>query len=511
VSKTAETIVQTNKGTIEGVFEKDLFVFRGIPYAAPPVGTLRWMPPKAAKAWKGIRPAKTFGAIAPQNSLPAGVMGVAEPEPQSEDCLFLNIYTPGVGDRKRPVMVWIHGGAFSMGSSSMAMFRSGSIARRGDIVLVTINYRLGALGFLNLKEVTGGKIPATGTEGLQDQVAALQWVKENITAFGGDPANVTIFGESAGGMSVACLMVLPMAQGLFHKAIIESAVGAIGRPLNESIEIANALLKALGLKSTEVEKLRNLPFEKILTAQLAVGQQSGQGMAVCLPVADGQIMPTMPLKAFATGQAALVPTLVGSNLDEQKLFSMEDPTSLKMDDKALIKKLGRSIPADKIPIVVDVYQQIRKSRGLPVTPFELFSAINSDLMFRQIALHIAASQNTAGVPSFHYLFTRVSPAAGGILGACHGLEVGFVFGTHEPMFCGGGPKADKLSVQIQDAWTTFARKGNPSTESMGKWPKYGAAHNTMLISDDCHVEKRVLEKELQVWKKVGEVDLGKMV
>ena len=511
MNNTQSNVVQTNKGKIEGTFENGLYIFRGIPYAAPPVGALRWMPPKPATAWKGVRQATTFGSISPQNTMIFTIMPAEEPEPQSEDCLYLNIYTPGLDNKKRPVMVWIHGGAFSHGSGSQAMFRNGSLAKRGDVVLVTINYRLGILGFLNLKQITGGKIPATGNEGLLDQVASLQWVKDNIAAFGGNPDNVTIFGESAGGMSVASLMVLPAAQGLFHKAIIESAVGAIGRPLADSVKIAEVFLKTVGIKADDIVKLRSLSVEKILAAHTKVALKTGQGAAPCIPVADGKVMPLMPLEAFATGKAAPVPTIVGSNLDEQKFFSSLDPNSAKMDEKGLVASLGRNIPTQKIAGLIEDYRQARLKRGLAVTPFELFSAINTDLMFRQIAVHIASSQHSNGVPAYNYLFTWNSPAANGTLGACHALEVRFVFGTNDPMFCGSGPSADKLSQLIQDAWTTFARKGNPSTKSMGKWLKYGTARNTMIISEHCHLEKRVLEEERRAWEKVGEVNLGSML
>jgi para-nitrobenzyl esterase len=511
MNKTVNTIVQTNKGKVEGSFEEGLFVFRGIPFAAPPVGALRWMPPIPATSWKGVLPAKSYGAISPQNPMLFKIMGAEEPEAQSEDCLYLNIYTPGLDNKKRPVMVWIHGGAFSIGSGSQTMFRNGSLTRRGDVVLVTLNYRLGILGFLNLKAITDGKIPATGNEGLLDQVAALKWVKTNIAAFGGDPANVTIFGESAGGMSVISLMVLPKAQGLFHKAIIESAVGAIARPLKDSVKTAQVFLKTVGLKPTDVVKLRSISVKKILAAQTQVALETGQGAAPCIPVADGKIMPLMPLEAFAAGKAAPVPTIVGSNLDEQKLFSMMDPNSLKMDENSLIKTLERNVPADKIAGLIEDYRQARKKRGLPVTPFELFSAINTDLMFRQIALHIASCQHSNGVPAYHYLFTWVSPAAGGALGSCHALEVGFVFGTHDPMFCGGGPPADKLNEQIQEAWTAFAKTGNPSSKGLGKWLKYGVARNTMIISENSRMEKKVLEVERQAWQKVGQVSLSKML
>ena len=260
---TRQAIVATKSGKIEGSFENGLYVFKGIPYAAPPVGDLRWMPPQPAKPWSGVRPAKKFGPIAPQNMMAGGpIMQV--PQPQDEDCLFLNIWTPGLDNASRPVMVWIHGGAFTIGSGSDPMYDSDRLPKRGNIVLVTINYRLGMLGFLRLKEVTGGKIPATGNEGLLDQVAALKWVKENIAAFGGDPDNVTVFGESAGGMSIGCLMAMPSARGLFHKGILESGVGSTAGPLEDANNTGELFLKTAGIKADDVKALRALTPAQLL-------------------------------------------------------------------------------------------------------------------------------------------------------------------------------------------------------------------------------------------------------
>ncbi|MBN1904673.1 MAG: carboxylesterase/lipase family protein [Deltaproteobacteria bacterium] len=327
---TQEPIVSTKQGKLKGAKEGNIFIFKGIPYATPPVGALRWTLPQPPAPWDGVRPALEYGTIAPQNPMPSGFIGGGKPEPQDEDCLYLNIYTPGLDDNKRPVMVWIHGGAFSLGSGSEAMYRSTTLPEKGHVVLVTINYRLVALGFLNLDHVTGGKIPSTGNEGILDQFAALLWVRDNIKGFGGDPGNVTIFGESAGGMSVASLMVRPCAQGLFHKAIIESAVGAIARPLENSIFTAETFLKIAGLKANDIDGIRELPVEKILKVQTQVARKTDQGEAPCIPVADGRIMPLIPLDAFSKGVAAKVPTLVGSNLDEQKLFSLMNPAHLSM-------------------------------------------------------------------------------------------------------------------------------------------------------------------------------------
>jgi para-nitrobenzyl esterase len=511
MSDAHENIVNTKQGKLQGAKENDLFVFKGVPFAAPPVGNLRWMPPQPVSSWKGVRPALEYGTIAPQNPMPEGFIGQRKPELQSEDCLYLNLYTPGLDNKKRPVMVWIHGGAFSLGSGSEAMYRSGKIAQRGDVVLVTTNYRLGALGFLNLDKVTGGKIPSTGNEGLLDQVAALTWVKDNIENFGGDPDNVTIFGESAGGMSVSCLMVLPKARGLFHRAIIESAVGAIGRPLENSIYTAETFLKIAEISVDDTPGLMKMPIQKILDVQTKVAGETDQGEAPCIPVADGVIMPLMPLETFLKGKAAKVPTLIGSNLDEQKLFSLMNPLHAKMDDSMLIKLLSRNVPEKDIPMIIDIYKREKEKRGENIRPFDLYSAINTDIMFRNIALHITEAQKDNGIPAYNYLFTWKSPAAGGIFGATHALEVGFVFGTMDDMFCGTGPAADRLAERMQDAWTAFARTGDPSCESIGDWPVYGTERKTMIISEDCRVEKAVYEEERKIWEKVGSVDLNKML
>ena len=436
INDNKKCIIETKSGKLQGLKEENLYVFKGIPFAAPPVGELRWMPPQPVSPWQSIRPALKFGKIAPQNLMPNEIFNDA-PEPQSEDCLYLNVYSPGLDNKKRPVMVWIHGGAFCMGSGSMGTFRSGSIAERGDVVLVTINYRLGALGFLNLDKITGGKIPSTGNEGLLDQVAALKWVKDNIEKFGGDSDNVTIFGESAGGMSVTCLMVLPQARGLFHKAIIESAVGAIGRPLENSVHVAEVFLKTVGLEPDDIEGIKNLSPEKILEVQEKVAVETGQGGAPYIPVADGMILPRIPLEIYSSGDAAKVPLLIGSNLDEQKLFSLMNPMHQKMDDEMLKKLLARNIPEENIEMVMELYRQEKEKRGEPITPLELYSAINTDIIFRNVALHITGAMMDMGLPAYNYLFTYKSPAAGGILGATHALEVGLYSGQW--MTCSAEP------------------------------------------------------------------------
>jgi para-nitrobenzyl esterase len=502
-------VVETSSGRLEGTLEGNLCAFKGIPYAAPPAGELRWLPPQPPIAWKGIRPAKKYGSISPQEASILPVLPSAA-EPQSEDCLFLNVFTPGLDSGRRPVMVWIHGGAFSIGSGSESMYTTGTIASRCDIVLVTLNYRLGVLGFLNLNVVTDGRIPSTGNEGLLDQVAALKWVKENISVFGGDPGNVTLFGESAGAMSIGCLLNLPAAQGLFHKAILESPVGEMARPLDMSVGIAEEFLRFTGVDAKNVPVLRALAPEILLKAQQKTAAKTEQGAAPAIPVADGVVMPRMPMDSLESGLGLAIPTLIGCNLDEDKFFSLMNPELFKIDDGGLRRTAAKYVEAEDVDRLIEAYRAARTGRGEPAMPFDLFSAINTDVMFRKTAIRIAEAQCRYGPGGYNYLFTWKSPAAGGKLGACHVLEVGFVFGNYAASFNGSGPEADVLSAQMQDAWTSFARTGNPSCRSLGEWPRYSDGRSTMILDKSIRLEKAVYEEERRIWEALHEIKFSNM-
>jgi para-nitrobenzyl esterase len=502
-------IVNTGCGELEGVFEGNLYTFKGVPYAIPPIGGLRWMPPQPCKPWQGVRSAKTYGPVAPQKALP--LPGVKEQdEEQSEDCLYLNIFSPGLDEARRPVMVWIHGGAFCMGSGSTQSYTTGTLASSGDIVLVTINYRLGVLGFLNLNVLTRGEIPSTGNEGLQDQITALRWVKDNIAGFGGDPDNITVFGESAGGMSIGCLLNIPAARGLFHKAIIESAVGEMARPLDMSVEIAQEFLRTVEVCANDITAISSLPIEKMIRAQQKVAAKLGQGGAPVIPVADGVVMPQMPLSSLEAGRGLKIPTLVGSNLEEDKLFAMMTPRVYKIDEEGLRVTASRFVAQKDVERLIDTYRKARASRGEPITPFEIYSAMSTHVMFRKTAIRIAEAQCKHAAGGYNYLFCWKSPAAGGRLGACHALEVGFVFGNHDATFCGIGPEADQLSRGMQDAWISFARTGNPSCTTLGEWPQYCDGRASMIFDRNSRVDKAAYEDERHVWDTMEELEFSNM-
>jgi para-nitrobenzyl esterase len=504
MNKDNEAIVKTKAGTIEGSYEDGLYIFRGVPYAAPPVNELRWLPPQPVKPWEGVRPAKQFGPIAPQNPL-VGAVIIQEPQPQDEDCLFLNIWTKGLDDARRPVMVWIHGGAFIIGSGTEVNCINGKLAAYGDIVLVTINYRLGALGFMNLNVVTGGKITATGNEGLLDQVAAIDWVHDNIAGFGGDPDNITVFGESAGGMSIGTLMSMPAAKGKLSKVILESGAANTVSDLDEAVKMSEEYLKILGLSGNNVEALRALTTEQLMDAQEKLGvimQQKEHRVTPFQPLVDGRVIPERPIEAIRKGSAKGVTAIIGTNLEEWKLFAIMEPGFKDMDETTVMNRLSGILPADVVKGLVEDYREALAKRGIAPSPADILTAIQTDIMFRMPALSVVEAQRDNGQKVYNYLFTWKSPVFGGALGACHALEIGFVFDDLNDMFSGTGPEAERLSKCMQNAWLAFARTGNPSCESIGEWPEYGEKRMTMIFDKDCRVEAAPYDGERSAWDKV---------
>jgi para-nitrobenzyl esterase len=571
-----DVLVETRRGRVRGLAEAGLAVFRGIPYARPPVGPRRFGPPEPPEAWTGTHDATRFGSSAPQNGAligPIMSLGIGR---TSEDCLYLNIWTPAADRRRRPVLVWIHGGAFLLGSGSQMLYDGATLARRGDVVVVTINYRLGAFGFLRLRDRFGQRLPATGNEGLLDQVAALTWVRDEIEAFGGDPGQVTIFGESAGSMSCATLLGLPRAHGLFHRAILQSGGANFVWPREIAAELSDHVLDELAVASPEA--LQTLSAERILEVQRrffgdlllgedhvlgglsATGQRVAGAMFLGLslaqrrfgrltaplarglvdvlkrrgrrpadtmaslrrlrtrglpfqPVVDGEVLPGHPLAAIEAGAARHVPLLIGTNLDESKLFAPLDPEAATLDDAGLVARCEEAIAAGRVGVggagrrAVEVYRAARAARGERVEPGELWFAIETDRTMRHPAMSLAARQAAHQPQTYAYLFTWPSPVLGGMLGSCHALDLPFVFGTLEHRLLrplvGRGPEALALAARIQDAWIAFARTGRPAHGGVPDWPTYDAAHRrTMILDRRCRVENAPREAERAFWESV---------
>jgi para-nitrobenzyl esterase len=473
-------IVETTSGSVEGRVKDGICDFRGIPYAAPPVGALRFRPPQPVEPWTGVRDATHFGPMAPQSLGAMERMFGAPPRPTDEDCLTLNVWTPACDDGKRPVMVWIHGGAFLYGTGATPWYNGRSFAR-DDVVLVTINYRLGALGFLH--------VDGQGNNGILDQVAALEWVRDNIAAFGGDAGNVTAFGESAGAMSVGTLLGLPAAKGLFVKAIPESGAAHTPRTAEQAERLAGSFLAELGIDNGPdvVDRLREVPVETLLEAQTKVVERetlaSGHGLPFT-PVVDGVVLPEPPIDAIGKGQAAGVTVLVGTTRDEWKLFTMMDPAIGSLDDAGAAGRLAGLVrDPSRAPDVVAHYRETHAGASVS----ELWSAVGTDVIFRIPAVRLAEKQSALGNDVYMYRFDYATPVFGGILGACHALEIPFVFESLDAgaeMFV--GPLNDDLRTlarRMHEAWVAFGRTGRPAADGLPEWPRYTAERRATMLFD----------------------------
>ncbi len=499
-------IVETSRGKLLGEERDGVQRYLGIPFARPPLGRLRFAATQPAEPWAGVRDATRFGGSAPQNRMALAVLPGMEVGGQSEDCLYLNVYTPAADSGRRPVLVWIHGGAFTIGSGSQAIYDGAPLASRGDAVVVTINYRLGALGFLRFEEGSG--VDASGNAAIQDQVAALRWVRENVERFGGDPGNVTIFGESAGGMSVGTLLGTPAAAGLFRRAIPQSgaALNALSREHAE--RIAHRYLEVLGIARGSARSLLDLPVEKLLGAQneLTVRLQSERprlGMAFG-PVVDGSVVPELPQRAVESGSARDVSLLVGTTRDEAKLFGPMDPSLGSLDEAGLAERVSEFVPRERAGALVEAYRKARTERGEATEPRDLALAIDTDRIFRIPAIRLLDAQLRHRSDPFAYLVTWESPALQGALGSCHAVELAFVFGTLDKPgmadFSGSGAEAERLSANLMDAWLAFARTGSPAAAGLPAWAPYDREHRaTMLLGRPCTQARDPQGAERKAW------------
>jgi para-nitrobenzyl esterase len=497
-------IVETANGKIEGkrTPEGDVSLFRAIPYAAPPTGTRRFRPPQPAAPWSGVRDATRFGPAAPQV---AGVMEqlYGSTMQTDEDCLTLNVWTPAADGGRRPVMVWIHGGAFLTGSGSIPWYDGRAFARSSDAVVVTINYRLGALGFLHLADLGGEAFASSGNVGLLDQVAALTWVQDNIAAFGGDPGNVTVFGESAGAMSIGTLLGLPAARGLFGRAILQSGASSNISDRDRATGIAERLLAQLGLAANAggLAELVQVPFPTLLEAQdLVVNHTFTNHRLPFQPVVDGTALPRPPLDAIGDGSAAGVAVLCGTNLEEMRLFTLLDTELASGGEDVLVTRATAAFGED----ATDVIAAYRDGRAGQST-LDVFVAVSTDLVFRMPAIRLLERQSTFNADCYSYLFTMRSNSFGGGLGASHVMEIPFVFDNLDrpgvALFTGDPPGAPQLAQRMHRAWGAFARSGDPNHADLPAWPRYDTARRaTMEFGTTCGVIDDPMGEERLLWE-----------
>jgi len=464
----AKIAIKIDQGILNGATEDDVQVFKDIPFAAAPVGDLRWRAPQPGPDWTGARDATEFGPICPQN-----LTQYTKDLKQSEDCLSLNVWSPNtVPSAKLPVMVWIYGGAFVTGGAAVQFYNGTDLAKRG-VVIVTLNYRLGELGFFAHPALASEHTSddATGNFGLLDQIAALKWVRKNIASFGGDPDNVTIFGESAGGMSVNDLVASPMARGLFTKAISESGLGfniipSLDRAVQASTDWGTAM-GVTGSDATALGKLRALKVDDILKHR-ALNQTEG-GIS---PFLDGKVITDQVSVLFAKGEIAKVPYVAGSNSNEASLAP-----ALGTDVVKDLDKFG-----DALPQVRAVYETDGK-----LTDEEFGRQVFGDSLFTAAAQNLAGFVDKAGEPARVYHFAYIADHfRGKVPGVNHGAEIPFVFG-----FRGLGFLANftsdldrKIAQQMGDYWVNFAKTGDPNGAGLPPWPAFSNASRQTLLVDD---------------------------
>lgn len=494
--------VEIAHGRVRGRREGGLFVFRGIPYGADTGGDNRFRPPQPPAPWTGVRDASRFGPIAVQRRPPGGDNPLGSPGMgMGEDCLVLNLWTPDLSGR-RPVMVWLHGGGYTVGNGASPLYDGAGLARRGDVVVVTLNHRLGLLGHLFLEDHLDESFAGSGNAGTLDLIAALRWVRDNIAAFGGDPEAVTAFGESGGGGKLSCLLASPRSRGLFHRAIVQSGPPFQIPDRETAGKVTAKVLDTLDLGSQPARTLRELPVDKLLSVQIALGAGGGPspgGMSFA-PVVDGEFLLAHPEQALSEGAASEVPLLVGTNRDEARFMAMMNPRLRRdppeLSDDELIERVEPGCERGAADLVAR-YRAFRPE----LSNFDLLLEIESE-QFRVRSIRLAEAKVAgATAPVGMYLFDWTCERLKR-WGAYHGLEIPFIFDTRTvipPLREAEG--AEQLVERMVEAWAGFAHAGAlTSPKGVAAWPAYRVEERaTMCIGQEWRVEHDPLGVQRKAW------------
>jgi para-nitrobenzyl esterase len=520
--------VDTSYGRVRGAKSDGLATFKGIPYAGPVSGANRFKAAPPLQSWTGVRDALQLGAP----SLQPGGQRRNEP-PSDENCLFLNVWTPAADGRKRPVMFYSHGGGFVVGSGGSAYQDGGNLARTWDVVVVATNHRLGLMGFLYLGELGGEEYASSGNQGLLDICDGLKWVHANIQAFGGDPNNVMIFGESGGGAKTSCLFAMPSAEPYFNKASIESGPGIRMMPRDAAAETTIMTLKQLGIEKSEWRKLLDVPADKLVDAQVELGKQPGGPLTMSGgrkgiggggrpggfgPVVDGTILPNHPFDPEAPAISKNKPLIVGSNRDETAFFLNErhDTDAFNLTDAGLNERIHKEF-GESADLILDTYHKSRPA----ASPADLYIAITSARMIGLGAITIAERKyGQHAAPVYMYIFTHESdmliPGTQHKLGAAHALEIPYKFNIVRPasqdqnseanrpgpnMMAISDPDSVQTAHNMSELWSTFARTGHPGAKGQPKWPAYTTQERaTMEINAQCTVVDDPYSLERKLWE-----------
>jgi para-nitrobenzyl esterase len=491
--------VATAAGKVRGLLtEKRIHAFRGVPYGASTAGARRFLPPLPPQPWTGVRDAFELGFRSPlvDSVLVPEWRALNRREPMGEDCLNLNVWTPSVNDKanaKRPVMVWLHGGGYASGSPGMIAYDGVNLARKHDVVVVGITHRLNAFGFMYLAEIGGEQFADARNVGMRDIIAGLAWIRDNVASFGGDPNNVTIFGQSGGAGKVSTLLGMPAAQGLFHKAIAQSGSAVTSMPASAATQNAEAFMARLGLKRDQAEDLQKLPMEQVLDAlQPRAGAAGGRGPAgggfAASPVIDGRTLPRDVFNPTATTLSANVPLLIGST-ETEVTWNVNTDYTVPADDVALrerIKRTLRSADDAQIDKLIAIYRKDRPK----ASHLDLALIVETDASQFRRGTTTEAERKAAlsQAPVYMYRFQWYSPVSGGRLRAMHCMDIPFVFENVDlcKTVVGDGADRDALADKMSSAWVAFARSGNPNHKRLPRWEPFTAdARATMIFNNEC--------------------------